>query len=311
AEPRGDAVGGDVALRLDQALGRAFEPVTPLVHETPPQVERTFEGPVKDARAIAETAEDLVRELAAELERARRGVLEATLVLEPSDLAPRRLPIALARPSADARHLWTMLRPKVETAHLGFGILRVRCVAVRTGRLPSRQVRAWSSGDEARDDSRAGELDKRVGELVDVLVARLGPENVLRARPEPSHLPELAYSWTRPDEPRPKTSVEHRAAPPPPRPSLLFSPPEPATFEALDERGAPRRLRWRGIAFRVRTARGPERLARPWWSDEPARPDGSLHTVRDYFRLETVCGRSLWTFREPRHGRAFVHGEWT
>ncbi|MEM6567840.1 MAG: hypothetical protein AAF957_05490 [Planctomycetota bacterium] len=301
--------GGDVALRLDQAVGRAFEPVTPLAYETPPQAERAFEGPVEDAEAIAVTAEELVRELAKDLERARRGVLEATLVLEPSDLPPRRLPITLARPSADAQHLWTMLRPKVETAHLGFGIERVRFVAVRTGRLRSRQARAWQSADDR--DERTHTLDRRVGELVDVLVARLGPEGVLATRAEPSHLPELAYSWLRPDEPRPPLPSGPAAAPIAPRPSRLFTSPEPATFEALDDHGAPRRLRWRGIAYRVRSARGPERLARPWWDDSPAWPDGSPHTVRDYYRLETACGRSLWTFREPKHGRAFVHGEWT
>ena len=303
--------GGDVALRLDQALGRAFEPVTPLAYETPPQTERTFEGPVKAAEAIVQAAEALVSELAEDLERARRGILEATLVLEPSDLPPRRLPITLARPSADAKHLWTMLRPKVERAHLGFGIDRMRFVAVRTGRLPARQTRAWQDGREAGMDARTHTLDKRVGELVDVLVARLGPQNVLAMRAEPSHLPELAYSWTRPSEPRPPLPKTAAAAPLPPRPSQLFTSPEPATFEALDERGAPRRLRWRGIAYRVRTVRGPERLARPWWDDTPVWPDGSPHTVRDYYRLETTCGRSLWTFREPKHGRAFVHGEWT
>ncbi|MEE2939080.1 MAG: DUF6504 family protein, partial [Planctomycetota bacterium] len=90
----------------------------------------------------------------------------------------------------------------------------------------------------------------------------------------------------------------------PPRPSRLFDPPEPAVLDALDERGAPRRLRWRGIAYRVRHARGPERIARPWWED-------GEHTLRDYFRLETACGRTLWAYREPRDGRGFVQGEWT
>ena len=80
--------GGDVALRLDQALGRAFEAVTPLVHDRRAQRERTFEGPVKALEGILETAESLVGELAAELLRARRGALELVLVLEPSDLPP-------------------------------------------------------------------------------------------------------------------------------------------------------------------------------------------------------------------------------
>ncbi len=300
--------GGDVAMRLDQALGRAFESVTPLAFESPPQAERVFEGPVRQAETISLVAEELVGELCGELQRARQGVLEATLVLEPSDLPPRRLPISLSRPSADPRHLWTMLRPGVESVHLGFGIERIRFVAVRTGRLPAQQVGAWEP-PEAASTPATQPLDRHVGELVDVLAARLGPENVLAARAEPSLLPERSYSWIRPQEHRARGASKPRHMP---RPSLLFSPPEPATFENPGEtEELPGRLRWRGIAYRIRRARGPERLARPWWDDSPAWPDGSPHTVRDYYRLETSCGRSLWAFREPKHGRAFIQGEWT
>ncbi len=305
--------GGDVALRLDQALGRAFEPVTPLVYETPPQVERVFQGPVKAQEGIVRTAEDLVNELAEDLLRARRGILEATLVLVPSDLPARRLQITLARPSADARHLWTMLKPKVEAAHLGFGIESLRFVAVRTARLPARQSSVWR--DEAALDAGTHVMDARIGELIDVLSARLGPESVVRPHTGPTHLPERVYTWKRPDEPHTRTSEAPvgapHATPRPARPSMLFDPPEPAALDLSSEHNAPARLRWRGIAYRVRRIRGPERIARPWWDDDPARPDGSPHTLRDYYRLETACGRTLWAFREPKHGRAFVHGEWT
>ena len=229
-------------------------------------------------------------------------------MLEPSDLPPRRLPLSLSRPSADPRHLWTMLRPGVESVHLGFGIERIRFVAVRTGRLPARQVGAWEQPEPASSPT-SQPLDRHVGELVDILAARLGPENVLAARAAPSHLPERSYSWIRPQEHRSRGASKPRHMP---RPSLLFSPPEPATLEGSDAPGGrPARLRWRGIAYRIRKARGPERLARPWWDDSPAWPDGSPHTVRDYYRLETSCGRSLWAFREPKHGRTFVQGEWT
>lgn len=298
--------GGDVALRIDQAIGRAFEAASPMVHETPPCRERTFTGPVRSQEALARCAEELVEDLCAELLRSRRGILEAVLVLVPTDLAPRTLPVHLARPSASGRHLWTMLRPKLETAHLGFGIETVRFTARRTGRLPSRQVSAWADGPDSVSAGR-GALDREIGELVDVLGARLGPDAVLRALPRGTHVPERAYTWTSPTAPRPAGAAPEPAAPLAPRPSRLFSPPEPATFDALDGSSAPRRFRWRGIAYRVHRADGPERISRPWWDDDPR---GTLTTVRDYYRLETACGRSIWAFREPKSGRAFVHGEW-
>jgi protein ImuB len=305
--------GADVGLRLDQALGRAFEPITPLVYETPPVAERTFEGPVKSLAAIIETAQALVTELTRDLARARRGLLEGRLVLKASDLPARHVPLTLARPSADAKHLWTMLKPKVDLVHMGFGIESVRLVAIRTGRLPTRQSSAFGADGEERPASGCS-LDKHVGELIDILVARLGLPAVVVPQEEATHLPERAFTLHPPGEPRSRAQAAAPAAAPHrdhPRPSKLFTPPEPATFDLQDNQGAPQRLRWRGIAYRVQRARGPERIARPWWDDTPAWPDGSAHTVRDYFRLETSCGRSLWTFQEPKHGRAFVHGEWT
>ena len=297
--------GGDVALRLDQALGRAFEPVTPLVYESPPQTERTFEGPVRSAEAIRRTAEELVHALCKDLERARRGVLEAVLVVTPSDLPPRRVPITLARPSANPRHLWTMLEPKVESVHMGFGIEGVRFTAVRTARLKARQVAAWDAGDDGAHSGSTGTqvLDRHMGELIDTLGARLGTDRVVVPAPEATHLPENAYSWKRPGEVREKNTPAPDQARPP-RPSRLFHPPEPATFDAVDAHGAPKRIRWRGIAYRIRRARGPERIARPWWDD-------AEHTLRDYYRLETACGRTLWSYTEPKHRRAFIHGEWS
>ena len=182
-----------------------------------------------------------------------------------------------------------MLEPKVAGAHLGFGIERVRVSAVRTGRLPSRQTGAWG----AEDGDGAG-LDRDMGELVDVLRARLGEERVLTPAPRQSHLPERAYGWdVRPGSARRARGLARRALPPPPAP---VRPARARGARRPDERGAPRRLRWRGIAYRVRHARGPERIARPWWED-------GEHTLRDYFRLETACGRTLGLPRAPRRPR--------
>ena len=232
--------GGDVALRLDQALGRAFEAVTPLVHETPPQRERTFEGPVKALEGILETAESLVGELAAELLRARRGALELVLVLEPSDLPPRSIPLTLARPSASGRHLWTMLEPKVAGAHLGFGIERVRVSAVRTGRLPSRQTGAWGA-----EDKHGAGLDRDMGELVDVLRARLGEERVLTPAPRRSHLPERAYGWERPGQGSARRAPEASPAAPLPPP---LAPVRPARARGARRPGRARRASQAALA---------------------------------------------------------------
>ena len=44
----------------------------------------------------------------------------------------------------------------------------------------------------------------------------------------------------------------------------------------------------------------PERIQTGWWRGR---------TVgRDYYRVETACGRRFWLFRRLRDGRWFLHG---
>ena len=54
----------------------------------------------------------------------------------------------------------------------------------------------------------------------------------------------------------------------------------------------------------VADALGPERISAPWWSGEAAQE-------RDYYRIETRCGRSLWVFQELNSSGWFLHGEWS
>ena len=267
--------GGDVAMRLDQALGRAFESVTPLAFESPPQAERVFEGPVRQAETISLVAEELVGELCGELQRARQGVLEATLVLEPSDLPPRRLPISLSRPSADPRHLWTMLRPGVESVHLGFGIERIRFVAVRTGRLPAQQVGAWEPPEPASTSPRLRAPRPARGR------ARGRPRRSPRPRERPRR-PRRALAPPRavllvgppPGAPGQGSQQSPATRPAPPCSSPRRSPP-PSRAPATDAASSLAACAGAGSPTASSRARGPERLARPWWDDSPAWPDGS------------------------------------
>jgi protein ImuB len=144
--PRSDLAtrfGRDPLVRLDRALGdpagadETIEPQRPI--ETP-RVERIFDGPVKQVEGIARTVQELVSELSEHLRRLESGVQRLDIDFERIDAANLRETIMLSRPSRDAKHLWSLMRPRIEKVNLGFGVEKIVLSAMRTGRLPHAQV---------------------------------------------------------------------------------------------------------------------------------------------------------------------------
>jgi protein ImuB len=296
--------------RLDQATGDALEAIEPLHPRSTPGVERVFDGPVCRLEAIALTVRELIEELARILERRGGGATSIVLTCDRADTAPAREIIMLSRPSRCARHLWSLLRPRVEAIDMGFGIERIALVAGRTARLPHEQGGHW--GADHPDDGVPLDrlLDRRAGELVDVMSARLGPRGVLRAETVESHVPERAFAWrTIPGE---DGAAKNGAVTPAERPSRLFAVPEPAEVIALTPDGPPSWLRWRGAESVITASAGPERIALEWWlgSAKGIRQASDHQHTRDYYRIQDEPGRWLWIFHELETGRWFVHGTW-
>jgi protein ImuB len=323
-----------VVRRLDQALGTAIETIEPVRPRPPLRIERVFDGPTPQTEAIELCTRELLVELSGELLKRESGVRLLEAVFErigrngrgTEQLIER---IALSRATRDPRHLWSLLRPRVEKLHLGYGIESITLAALRTGKLRHRQEKYLEDGKhegnsaaERRKNARGGsprygdaaapELRKgntggrHEGELIDTLANRLGPERVLRAEIVESHIPERAQRFTPALEAprRPESS----APPPLSRPTLLLDRPEHAEAMALAPDRPPSLLRWRGEDRRIIAGFGPERLGGEWWRchrdrlcelgvrPEPEAPGDAWE--RDYFRLCDEAGRWLWVYRE-------------
>ncbi|MCH6551009.1 MAG: hypothetical protein IH804_03215 [Planctomycetes bacterium] len=179
--------GADLLRRLDQATGEAAEAIDPLHVVDPPSVARTLAGPTTRLETIMLVVRELVSELAQQLQQRESGARRIDLELGRIDAAPVRRTVRLSRPSRDCKHLWSLLRPKVESAHLGFGVERVVLAAPRIGRLRHEQVEQWLTGS---GDCR---LDRDFGELLDTLSGRLGSDRVTRVEPAETHIPERAF----------------------------------------------------------------------------------------------------------------------
>lgn len=281
--------------RLDQALGRAGESFTPLLPHAPYRAHTVLAEPISLQEHILKLAKKLVVDLAPILERDGKGARGLQLTLFRVDGETTELDIRLARPSRDAERIVKLFALKLdalaEDFDAGFGFEAGRLDVTQADRMKPQQ--AAIAADPERD------AEERLSLLIDHLGSRLGLENVLRAQPCDTHIPERAFvmkpaaqvsAWDEDDVPM--------------RPLLMLPCAEPAEVTAMVPEGPPRQFRWRGVQYEVAHAEGPERIRPEWWRDSQSR-------TRDYYTVEDEDGRRFWLYRDGAYGadpRWFVHG---
>jgi len=288
--------------RLDQALGRAPEPLSPLAPPPVYRAQATFAEAITTQEHVVEAATRLLHDLAEYLARDGVGARKLRLLLFRLDGEVLSLTIGLAAPSRDARHIAGLIAlrldrlPKGLEADFGFEAAGLHVLTAEP--IPERQTLLTVTDDTA---DPAG-----LAHLIDRLEQRLGTGAVRRLHPHQSHIPERAILMRRAgDGPSAKwTSDVHSNA----RPALLFACPEAAEVMALIPEGPPRHFRWRGVLHQVAQAEGPERIAGEWWRQS------NDEIERDYYVVEDAAGRRFWLYRAGLYGRSgaspqwFVHG---
>ncbi len=292
--------GAVVIERVDQALGRVGEPLSPRRPVTAYNARRAFVEPIVETLSIAQVLRDLLDDLCCQLDRAARGARHLELSLFRLD--GRRLSIAVgtSRPARDGAHLARLFADHFDGLDVGEGIEVMMLAATATDAVSPAQSDLAGAG---RGDGGGGDL----AVLVDRLANRLGPDNIARFVPRESHVPERAVATVPPLANDPATEPvpdwPHR----PPRPVRLLNPPVPVEAMAMVPDNPPLLFRWRGRVHRVVRAAGPERISGEWWhEDAPA---------RDYYRVEDDTGARFWLFREGLYRDApdlpprwFLHG---
>ncbi|WP_210359104.1 Y-family DNA polymerase [Sphingomonas beigongshangi] len=263
--------------RLDQALGSVAEPITPREDAAVPMVERRLLEPVGTAEAIAQVMEDLLRDLAGQLQALGLGARSLRLCGLRVDGSEQVVGIGTSRPTREVSHLLRLLKLRIERIDPGMGLEQFWLAAPHTEPLDAVALGAVLAGDtQVRDPAR----------LVDVVAGRIGPGAVFRLAPVESHVPERAVTRSDP------VAMPGRW-PGWQRPVRLFTRPEPLWgVIALLPDQPPRRFEWRGRAHRVVAGDGPERIHGEWW-----RRDAEVWAVRDYYRVEDEEGGRFWLFR--------------
>ena len=322
--------------RLDQALGRAPEPLVPVVEPPVYRAQAAFaradHGPGACAGGGNAPARGSRPRPGARCRRrppaAAAAVPSRVEDAPPNDSGVVSLDLGLAAPSRDARHIAQLIGLRLHRlgseleADFGFEAAAVHVLVAES--LAERQDRLGLG--------EANIPPEELARLIDRLQQRLGRGAVRQLHPQQSHIPERAVRARRRFSLSPfftgrgsrvrgsgSSSGElpltltlsplksgERDPSPPARCSCWSAPRRPRSLAVVPD-GPPRHFRWRGVLHQVAEAQGPERITPEWWRRTAER-------TRDYYVVEDVEGRRFWLYRAGLYGRGgptpqwFVHG---
>ncbi len=249
---------------------------------------------VEHAEALLFGAHRLLLQLTGWLCARQLAVERITLQLEHERgrvaCAPTLVEIVLAEPTWRDEHLVRLLKERLGKITLAAPVigLCLEALQVRPMEAPSDSLFPEPGGSE-EDQLR----------MLELLVARLGPENVLQAAPQADYRPELANIWV-PVQQKIRAAAMQAQMPPDvlslPRPSWLLA--KPVALLMRNHRP------FYGSPLKIVSA--PERIEAGWWSQPQ---------TRDYFIAEGQDHAHYWVYRERIVGEAdsseprwFLHG---
>lgn len=292
-------------LRLDQALGREGEPISPRRHLPLLSAERRLAEPIMIQEQVLDLAGRLAAGLRTSLEvRGEGGRLFELLVFR-VDGRVFRIEVGASAPLRDPTRIRSLFEERLgvlsDELEAGFGFELVRLNVLLSEPFDLHQP---TLADE--DDNR-----ENLTRFLDQVTARLGERALRLPVSLASHWPEKATmhapateslksadpsSWGR----REGATRRVRGL----RPLRLLDRPEEVEVMSTVPDGPPASFRWRRVQRRILRAEGPERLAPEWWVDgEDAAP-------RDYFRIEDTDGQRFWIYREGLYERRTVTPTW-
>ncbi|QWW67731.1 DNA polymerase Y family protein [Rhizobium sp. WYJ-E13] len=297
--------GPTLLLRLDQALGREEEPISPRRPVASLSSERRLVEPIGTEEQILAVTGQVAVSLKPSLEARGAGGRVFELVLFRVDGRVFRISVGASRPIREPKLVAGLFSERLQViyddidAGYGFEILRLNVLR----HDPFHDAQGDFEGD------RQGEIS--LSTFVDRVAARLGADCLQSFQLRESHVPERAVITVPAMESLPaRRKVEQNNTLPfrEERPLRLFATPEPVevAFAEVPD-GAPQAFRWRRMRHLVAKSEGPERIAMEWWAD------GDDAEARDYFRIEDDAGHRFWIYRRGLYGknpnpRWFMHG---
>ena len=288
--------------RLDQALGRLDEVISPLMPVPELASEKRFGEPIVHEDDVKRGIGILASNIMPLLERRNLGVRTCEIKLFRVDGEVQSLKVHAANPLRDPRRIAALFHERLAGLHTdidaGFGFDIMRLNILHAGPFNANQ----------QDMVAPTSHEDRYAELVDRLGARLGTDRILRFSLADTHIPERRFALVPVSGRNGQADPEQVALPgparTPTRPLVLLEKPEPIDAIAQVPDSPPSRFRWRKVLYEIARSEGPERIACEWWRD------GRASLSRDYFRVEDTQGYRFWLFRYGLYERETARPRW-
>ena len=177
--------------RLDQALGREDEPITPRLPVPSYLAEQRFSDPIGLERDVLGTIARLATQLGVAMERRQEGARLMQVALFRTDNKVYRIEVGTGAPVRDADRIVRLFADRLamvgDACDPGFGFDMVRLAALVTER--SEPVQGGFAQGELM-----GADDAEFSHLIDRLGARFGLRRVTRLVEQDTHIPEFAVA---------------------------------------------------------------------------------------------------------------------
>ncbi|MEO0315399.1 MAG: hypothetical protein RI928_1855 [Pseudomonadota bacterium] len=245
-----------------------------------------FAYPTEQTEQLLLAAQRLVVQMTGWLVARQRAVSALVLTLEYERrryrLASTDIEITLAEPAWQEAHLLRLMKERLN--HL---VLKAPVTVLR---LKARQLAPFAP-PTAQLFPEPGGTPADYRRLLELLMARLGPEAIRLPAPVSDHRPEFANQWQISSEAQQKIQADTGARFAE-RPFWLLEQPLALTLHGHRP--------FYGSALHLLS--GPERIEAGWW-------DGDL-AMRDYFVAQGEEGAYYWIYRERDvdQARWFLHG---
>jgi protein ImuB len=289
---------------LQRRCGRALLDMLDAAHGEVPELHAWIEAPptfsaklelfdrIEQADALLFGAQRLLQQMVGWLCARQFAVERVSLLLEHERGRVARpataLEIVLAEPVWRDDHLLRLLKERLGKTELAAPVIGL-C-------LEALQVRPMLPPTDSLFPEPGGSKEDRE-RLFELLVARLGGDNVLKAAPQADYRPEQANAWVPVHDKL--RAADARARLPPqslPRPAWLL--PKPIALLMRDHRPF--------YMSPLRLVSNAERIEAGWWSEGQ---------TRDYFIAEGTDNAHYWVYRERLGGkegeaepRWYLHG---
>ena len=273
----------NVLEQLDRAYGQApelFDWISPPA--TFSARLETFDR-VEHADALMFGAKRLIAQLTGWLVSLQNAVSAFVLLLEHERgryaIAPTEIEIGLAEPAWHEEHLIRLLQERLAQIELIAPVIALRLEVKKvTAMRPVTTSLFPEPGGTPADWNR----------LMELLLARMGKDNVLTPACVDDHRPEVCNTWVSVAD---QTPNKNEQGPTLERPFWILA--KPIVLFMRNERpfyGSPLKL-----------LRGPERVEAGWW--------GGQMIARDYFVAQDAGASCYWIYRErTSEPRWFLHG---